>query len=404
MGGRYTRPMASRAPSTPPVPQTTARGKVLLVDDEPLVLDAFARLLRGAGFTVEPCADGRRASEMAGAGEYDVVVSDIGLPGLDGMKLLRLVREQDLDLPVVLMTGQPRMDSAIEAVELGAMRYLTKPVETAVLRRTVEEAVRLRRLARIKREALKLFGAGELAGDRAGLEVGFERALASTWLAFQPIVSWSRRSVFGYEALLRHEEPTIPGPMKLFDAAERLGRLPELGRMVRDLTAEASVLPGLGDAHLFVNLHPHDLAEETLYSSEAPLSRIASRVVLEITERSSLEELRDVPGRVARLRALGFRIAIDDLGAGYAGLTSFAQLQPETVKIDMSLVRDVHKEPTKQKLIRSVLSLCGEMGMLVVAEGVETVEERDQIVDLGGDLLQGYLFAKPGRPFPKVAW
>ena len=101
---------------------------------------------------------------------------------------------------------------------------------------------------------------------------------------------------------------------------------------------------------------------------------------------------------------MGFRIAIDDLGAGYAGLTSFATLEPEFVKLDMSLVRDVDKNPTKKKLVRSMTSLCRDLGMLVVAEGVETLAERDVLVEAGCDLLQGYLLAKPGKPFPEFAW
>jgi EAL domain-containing protein (putative c-di-GMP-specific phosphodiesterase class I) len=101
---------------------------------------------------------------------------------------------------------------------------------------------------------------------------------------------------------------------------------------------------------------------------------------------------------------MGYRIAIDDLGAGYAGLTSFAQLEPEVVKLDISLVRDVHKEPTKQKLVRSMVGLCREMGLHTIVEGIEAVEERDALVDLGCDLMQGYLFAKPDRPFPAPRW
>jgi EAL domain-containing protein (putative c-di-GMP-specific phosphodiesterase class I) len=92
------------------------------------------------------------------------------------------------------------------------------------------------------------------------------------------------------------------------------------------------------------------------------------------------------------------------MGAGYAGLTSFALLEPEVVKLDMSLVRDVHQSPTKQKVIRSMTSLCKELGMLVVAEGVETPAERDMLIELDCDLLQGFLFARPGRPFPEVQW
>jgi EAL domain-containing protein (putative c-di-GMP-specific phosphodiesterase class I) len=113
--------------------------------------------------------------------------------------------------------------------------------------------------------------------------------------------------------------------------------------------------------------------------------------------------VKDVRARIAALREIGFRIAVDDLGAGYAGLTSFALLEPEIVKLDMTLVRDVHQSATKRKLIRSMAELCKDMGMLVVAEGVETVEERDCLVELGCDLLQGYYFAKPGKPFPEIA-
>jgi len=99
---------------------------------------------------------------------------------------------------------------------------------------------------------------------------------------------------------------------------------------------------------------------------------------------------------------LGFQIALDDLGSGYAGLTSFTLLEPEFVKLDMSLVRDVHFSPTKQKIIRSMVRLCKDLGRQIIAEGVESLAERDQLIELGCDLLQGYLFARPGRPFPVV--
>src|SRR5262249_4540302 len=157
------------------------------------------------------------------------------------------------------------------------------------------------------------------------------------------------RQVFGYEALLRSSEPSLPHPGAVLDAAERLNRLVDLGRKVRSSAAgPISDSPDAGV--LFVNLHTRDLLDDSLWSLESPLSQIATRVVLEITERSSLEDIRDARARVARLREMGFRIAIDDLGAGYAGLTSFAQLEPEIVKLDMSLVRDVHTSVTKQKL------------------------------------------------------
>jgi len=117
-----------------------------------------------------------------------------------------------------------------------------------------------------------------------------------------------------------------------------------------------------------------------------------------------LDHVTDLRSRIATLRELGFRIAVDDLGAGYAGLSTFALLEPEYVKLDMSLIRGIDVKVTQQKIVRSLTSLCREMGIRVVAEGVETTSERDTLIDLDCDLLQGFLFAKPGKPFPEVKW
>jgi EAL domain-containing protein (putative c-di-GMP-specific phosphodiesterase class I) len=151
-----------------------------------------------------------------------------------------------------------------------------------------------------------------------------------------------------------------------------------------------------------VNLHGQDLNDDRLYSPDAPLTAMSARVVLEITERASLDDVVDLEDRVRRLRALGYRVAIDDLGAGYSGLTLLARLQPEIVKIDMSLVRNVDRTPIKARLVRSMLNLCSEMGIQTVCEGVETAAERDALVSIGADWLQGFLFARPGRAFPSV--
>jgi EAL domain-containing protein (putative c-di-GMP-specific phosphodiesterase class I) len=146
-----------------------------------------------------------------------------------------------------------------------------------------------------------------------------------------------------------------------------------------------------------VNLHPHDLHDDELLSSSAPLSPFASRVVLEVTERAALTHAGDLRARLLRLRQMGYRLAVDDLGAGYAGLNWFAQLEPDVVKLDMSLTRDADSVATKRRLIQSLTTLCHDLRIQVVAEGIETAAERDAVVACGCDLLQGYLFAKPGR-------
>jgi EAL domain-containing protein (putative c-di-GMP-specific phosphodiesterase class I)/ActR/RegA family two-component response regulator len=383
---------------------STRGGNVLLVDDEYPLLRAVERLLGQAGFRVHPASSGQEALELLERMGFDCIVSDINMPGMSGIDLLRAVRERDLDVPVVLLTGAPTLATAAEAVEYGAFQYLMKPVASHSLVQLVGKATRLGRMARFKRQALEELGdTNKLAGDRAGLEGAFNRALDTLWMAYQPIVRASDGTLFAHETLVRTMEPAIPNPGALLDAAERLDRLVDLGRLIR--TKSAAPMDGAPEGTLlFVNLHPRDLLDEELLSPDAPLSRIADRVVLEITERAPLDEITDSPARIAALRKLGFRIAIDDLGAGYAGLTSFATLEPEIVKLDMSLVRGVDSAPKKRKIIDSMTRLCKDMGILVVAEGVETVAERDTLVEIGCDLLQGFLLAKPGKPFPEVRW
>jgi EAL domain-containing protein (putative c-di-GMP-specific phosphodiesterase class I) len=153
---------------------------------------------------------------------------------------------------------------------------------------------------------------------------------------------------------------------------------------------------------LFVNLHPQDLLDPALYEKEAPLSRIASRVVLEITERASLDGVTDIQARLRTLRERGFRIAIDDLGSGYAGLSACVSLEPEFVKLDMFLVRNVHESEVRQRLIETVMAFRAGMHMKIIAEGVELEGERDRLQNFDCSLMQGYLFARPGPAFPRV--
>lgn len=391
---------ADSSPSTAdPTLRAPDRARVLVVDDEITLQRAFVRVLERAGYEVAAASEGTAAIEAVAKQPFDAVVSDINMPHINGIELMRQIRNHDMDVPILLVTGAPSLETAVQAVEFGACQYMVKPVAAEVLLRAVARAVRLRRLARAKNDAMKLLGTEVTgSGDRVGLEASFDSALASLWMAFQPIIT-SDGALFGYEALLRSREPRLPHPGAVLDAAERLGRVPELGRVVRDKSA-AAFRDAPPNAVLFINLHAQDLLDETLSDPSSALSQIADRVILEITERASLHDVRDIKARIAALRKLGFRVAVDDLGAGYAGLTSFTLLEPEVVKLDMSLVRDVDQSATKRSIIGAMSLLCRDLKMQVVAEGIETAAERDAILELGCGLLQGYLFGKPGEPFP----
>ncbi len=373
--------------------------RVLVVDDDPLLLGATVRLLESPSIRVQGVSSAQEALALLQSQPIDVLVSDLQMPGMTGIELATAVRRFDLDLPVIFLTGSPSVETASRAFELTAFRYLQKPVPASVLRALIEEAVRLRDLVRARTHGPE---EGSLA-DRGTLVAALSRAVATMTMVFQPIVDCATHRTIGHEALMRTREPLLPHPGAVLEAAEKLGRLHMVGRTGRALVA--AVLASRADGGtIFVNLHPSDLADPELYLSDAPLARFASRIVLEITERASLEAVPYVSSRMAELRTRVYRIAVDDLGAGYAGLNYFASLRPDIVKIDMSLTRGVDADPVRAKVVQSLVNLSHELGMLVVAEGVETLGERDTLVEMGCNYLQGYLLARPAAPFVAIEW
>ncbi len=370
--------------------------RVLVVDDEEAVSAVFAKALK-ADYEVTRARNGYEAARLLQSQSFDVIVSDISMPEMTGIELLQMVRRRDLDVPVILVTGKPDLHSAIRAVEHGALRYLEKPVSPRALREVVTRAAQLHKLAKVKREAMALLlDRATEASDRAGLQAAFTDMLESLRIHFQPILRCSTRRAFAYEALLRPSHPTLPSPIAALQAAERLGRMHELGRVVR--RSVAGLLERIpADLLVFVNLHPLEFTDPELNSPEAPLSAHAPRVVLEVTERAHLDEIEGLEDRVAALRGMRYRLALDDLGAGYAGLTSFVRLNPEFVKVDMALIRGIHLSEPKQILWRSTRDLCREMAVEVIAEGVETADEYRTLSELGADLLQGYFLGQPAE-------
>jgi EAL domain-containing protein (putative c-di-GMP-specific phosphodiesterase class I) len=166
--------------------------------------------------------------------------------------------------------------------------------------------------------------------------------------------------------------------------------------------AQAAALAG--HPLLFINLHPADLLDHELVDWGGGLRQIASRVVLEISEHADLACIPNAALRVGSLRKMGFRVALDDIGAANAGILPFSRLDPDFLKLDVSLVRGVEDDDAKRRVVSAVTGFARDLRMHVVAEGVETIAESRTLADLGCDLLQGYLFARPGPAFPEVNW
>lgn len=367
---------------------------VVVIDDDESVAGTVASIISRVGFSVESFTNPTEARERLREGNVDVVISDVMMPELDGLTLLEQMRRSNMYVPVILMTGTPKLDDTIRAMALGAFRYLAKPFDRSELIQAVEEAIKWGRLIRVT-----LTHAPE--DNRQALDEALDRVFDRLCMHYQPIVGAANGKVFGYEALMRSSEPSLRSPPAVIDAAQKVGRLHALGRLVRKLVAD-EITKSRPECVVFVNLHSADLADPQLYSPEAPLTKHASGVVLELTERESLESIDNVERRLAQLRALGFRIAVDDLGAGYAGLSYFSRVQPDVVKIDMSLTRNVDADPVKRRVVSSICELAKDLSMIVVAEGIETQAEFNEVARHGVDLVQGYLIGKPA-PFAASA-
>lgn len=385
---------AAAANDTITAAEPRAAGRVVLLDDDPAVLGALTRVLRRAGHDVIAVSDPYEAIARAKAGEVDVLVSDVSMPELDGIGVLHALREVSPDVPVILVSGAATMDTAVRALDERAFALLSKPCDLEQLRSNVSRALeeaRARRARHAEEDERNRARFEELARRQREWTL-FDAALEQVFMVYQPICKASTREVVGYEALVRSRHPEINNPGLLFDAARRLGREQDLGRRIRALAVEP--FAGLPDETLlFLNILKEDLEDESFAGAGSPLMPHARRLILELSEQS--RATREVSNRLAEFRAHGMRVAIDDLGAGYASLNSVAELEPEVIKLDMVLVRDVHRFPVRQRLVRALVSAAMELDVEVIAEGVETTDELDCLRALGCDLFQGYLLAKP---------
>jgi EAL domain-containing protein (putative c-di-GMP-specific phosphodiesterase class I)/ActR/RegA family two-component response regulator len=369
------------------------RPRVLLVDDEPQALRLFSAFLSASGMEVVAVESADRALELLERYPFETIVTDLRMPGLDGFSLLRSVRERDADLPVIVVTGCPGPETPADALELGAVDFLVKPVAGELLVRTVTTSTRLCRLARYTRSTAPPPKPDPPPGSFAGLAPAFSRALTSLYLAWQPIVRASGGVAWGQEAFARTLEPSLASPKALLHAAGCLGRIPEIGRRVRRTVA--AELAGFGSDAVFVNVHPSELNDEELLDPAASLSGSARSVVLELTDHAPLEGVARLRDRIRALRVLGYRIGVDDVGSSGASLNRLALVEPDFVKLSPGAVRGLDVDAPGRRLAGSMVRSFHDLGICVVATGVETLDEQAAAEEAGVDFLQGFLFGRP---------
>jgi len=223
---------------------------------------------------------------------------------------------------------------------------------------------------------------------------------------YQPVVNLDDYSVLGYEVLARGPiQSQLHRPDVLFDVARDQGRVEELDRVCRVMAARGgATLPN--ETLRFINTEPVNLffrSRSDLFVQEfveATPEPLRAKTVMEITEKSIIDDFTHFREVVTQLRERGFRIAIDDAGAGYSGLQTMVEIEPDFIKLDISLIRNVDTSVVKQKLIRTLRDFCVDAGIILIAEGIETEEQLAALKELKIPYGQGYLFAYPGSPYP----
>ena len=219
-------------------------------------------------------------------------------------------------------------------------------------------------------------------------------------LAYQPIVDILEQRTVAYEALVRglHNEPASTVLRDTEDDAENLVEQ-RCGTLAVEIAATLGILAAGSD--LYVNFSPTGatLESSTLTSSIEAAERAGlplDRLIVEITEHEPFRNPDELRETLAPYRRRGLRAAIDDFGAGFAGLSTLAAFQPEIVKIDMALTRGIQHDEPKRIIVRSILTMCRDLGIEVIAEGIEEADQRDVLRDLGVRLMQGNFFSEPG--------
>ncbi len=216
-------------------------------------------------------------------------------------------------------------------------------------------------------------------------------------MAFQPIVNIQSRSIFGYEALVRG--------INQESAAEILDQVNDENRYRFDQVCRVKAIQlaarlGL-QTFLSINFLPNavyrpETCIRTTLEAAAKYNFPSDHIIFEVTEGERVTNHQHLIEIFQEYKRLGFKTAIDDFGAGYAGLNLLAEFQPDIVKIDMGLTRDIHTHKPRRAIVLGILKVCEELGCTVIAEGIEQPEELAVLHDAGVHLFQGYLFARPG--------
>ena len=365
---------------------------VLVIEDDLPIVEMLSLILETRGYKVELASNGHEALERC-RGPIDLILLDLLLPDMEGLEVCHYLKQAETtrNTPLIILSSNNcRLDQKVQCFQLGADDFLTKPFDNEELFARMHSLLRRRSLLP-ELEAQDKF---ELLRD---LRMVIDQELIDPF--FQPVYTINPSpKLLGIEVLSR---PNIHGilrdPELLFHAALHLGSYYELETLVWRKALNILGTAGF-EQNIFLNCSPY-LVEDNNFPQVHKMISQASvsvrNIFLELTERSSISQYKLFYERLKEYRNYGFKVAIDDVGSGYASLESIIETRPEAVKIDRHIVHGLVTDPYKHSIVKFIVSFCREHDIICVAEGVETKEEFNLLKELGVDACQGYYLYKP---------
>jgi EAL domain-containing protein (putative c-di-GMP-specific phosphodiesterase class I)/CheY-like chemotaxis protein len=383
-----------------------AEADVLLLDDNPTNVMLLREILERAGLRrIRSYTDPREAVAALDP-QPDLALVDLHMPYLDGFAVLQRLTERagGSYLPALVLTADASTEALRRALECGAQDFVTKPFDaTEVLLRVrnllhtsfLHKELRLHNrwlLGKVhEQDAQRQAELGERSQQQKRVAAVLrDEAIA---MVYQPVAEVATGRTVGVEALTRFQTEPVRPPDVWFAEAERVGLDIDLQLLtVRHAVRALVKLPA--EVFLAVNMTP-----AVVLDSKQRLLRLADgvldRLVLELTEHLPVEDYDALNAAIAPLRAAGARLAVDDTGAGYAGLQHLIALAPDVLKLDLSLTRGIDRDPARRALASALVRFGHDTGSTVVAEGVETEAELETLRALEVPWAQGYLLARP---------
>ncbi len=337
-------------------------------------------------------ATGRQALENASS-NVDLILLDMVLPDFEGIKVCQQLKSnsQSRDIPIIAISGKQNKTDRIESLYSGVEDYLTKPFEPEELFARVDVVLR--------RHDVKTNEGSSLENQETISELKRIISEESINVRFQPIYFLKPMRLLGLEMLSRPQTRTLMlNPETFFKNALKYGVYYEV-EMIGWRKALKIVSENFdGKQKLFLNCDPYLVESDkfkTVKETFSGYGMSSNEIFLEITERSAVIAFEAFYERLREYRHDGFKIAVDDLGAGYSSLEAIIEIRPEAIKLDRHIVNGVCGDSYKNSIVKMFVAFCKENGIICVAEGIETKQDFDALIDLGVDAGQGYYLCRP---------